>query len=65
MMKAYAQSLAAGLMIGMIYSLIGVRSPAPPVIALLGLAGIVAGERAAPFIGRLLHSTLTVAEKQA
>ena len=37
-MKAYLLSLGAGLLVGVVYSLLGVRSPAPPLIALLGLA---------------------------
>ena len=35
-MKAYILSLGAGLIVGIVYSLMGVRSPAPPVIALVG-----------------------------
>ncbi|MGK7654401.1 DUF1427 family protein [Roseovarius sp. B08] len=40
----YILSLTAGLAIGVIYGLISVRSPAPPIIALLGLLGMLAGE---------------------
>ena len=39
-------SLAVGLIVGGAYALIGVKSPAPPVAALLGLLGMLAGERA-------------------
>lgn len=42
--QPYALSLAAGLLIGVLYGLISVRSPAPPIIALLGLLGMLAGE---------------------
>lgn len=49
-MKAYLLSLGAGLLVGVVYSLLGVRSPAPPVIALIGLAGILMGEQIFPFI---------------
>jgi XapX domain-containing protein len=49
-MKAYLLSLGAGLLVGIVYSLIGVRSPAPPVIALIGLAGILMGEQILPLI---------------
>jgi XapX domain-containing protein len=52
-MKPYLLSLGAGLLIGVIYSLMGVRSPAPPVIALLGLAGILLGEQIVPLARRL------------
>ncbi|BBF70007.1 MAG: hypothetical protein C0494_03665 [Sphingobium sp.] len=47
-MKAYIVSLGAGLIVGIVYSLLGVRSPAPPVIALIGLAGILLGEAVIP-----------------
>ncbi|AZV79903.1 DUF1427 family protein [Parasedimentitalea marina] len=40
----YFLSLGVGLGIGVIYGLISVRSPAPPIIALLGLFGMLAGE---------------------
>jgi XapX domain-containing protein len=46
--KAYIISGAAGLLIGFIYSLMGVRSPAPPMIALIGLLGILLGEQVLP-----------------
>ena len=41
----YIVSLGVGLGIGMIYGLIDVRSPAPPLIALVGLLGMVLGEQ--------------------
>ena len=44
-MKAYIASLAVGLLVGVIYALFIVRSPAPPVIALVGLLGILLGEQ--------------------
>ncbi|WP_122518973.1 DUF1427 family protein [Pannonibacter phragmitetus] len=40
----YLLSLAVGLGIGVLYGLLSVRSPAPPIIALLGLLGMLAGE---------------------
>ncbi|MFE2931984.1 DUF1427 family protein [Streptomyces sp. NPDC059221] len=40
----YALSLGAGFAAGLLYWLMGVRSPAPPWPALLGLLAIVAGE---------------------
>ena len=39
-MKVYLVSLGLGLLVGVIYALFNVRSPAPPVIALVGLLGI-------------------------
>lgn len=47
-MKMYLMSLGAGLLVGIIYSLLNVRSPAPPVIALIGLLGILVGEQIVP-----------------
>ena len=47
-MRPYLISLAAGLLVGVIYALLKVRSPAPPTIALVGLAGILLGEQAVP-----------------
>ncbi|WP_236775337.1 DUF1427 family protein [Agrobacterium tumefaciens] len=40
-------SLSVGALVGVLYGIIGVRSPAPPIIALLGLLGMVAGEQIA------------------
>ena len=48
-MKLYLMSLGAGLLVGIVYSLLNVRSPAPPVIALVGLLGILVGEQIVPF----------------
>ena len=42
----YVTSLAMGVVVGGAYALIGVKSPAPPVAALLGLLGMLAGEHA-------------------
>ncbi|WP_260928146.1 XapX domain-containing protein [Novosphingobium sp. 9] len=53
-MKAYLFSLAAGLLVGVVYSLLGVRSPAPPMIALVGLLGILLGEQIIPLAGSML-----------
>ena len=47
-MKAYAVSLALGLLVGVFYALLKVRSPAPPIIALVGLLGMVVGEQLTP-----------------
>lgn len=53
-MKAYLFSIAAGLLVGVVYSLLGVRSPAPPMIALAGLLGILIGEQVLPLVSRLM-----------
>lgn len=52
-MKLYLVSLGAGLLVGIVYSLLGVRSPAPPIVALFGLAGILLGEQIVPLAKRL------------
>ena len=56
-MKIYLVSLGAGLLAGLVYSLLGVRSPAPPVVALVGLAGILLGEQIVPVVKRLADTT--------
>jgi XapX domain-containing protein len=53
-MKMYLLSLGAGLVVGVIYALLNVRSPAPPVIALIGLLGILIGEQSVPLVKRAL-----------
>lgn len=57
-MKAYLVSLAAGVFVGLIYSVIKVRSPAPPTVALVGLLGMLAGENLLPFTRYLLDHVL-------
>jgi XapX domain-containing protein len=52
-MKPYLVSLALGLLVGIIYALFQVRSPAPPVIALVGLLGILIGEQVPPLVKQL------------
>ena len=49
-MKQYIVSLALGILAGVIYALFSVRSPAPPIIALVGLLGILAGEQLPPLV---------------
>ncbi|SFI53966.1 DUF1427 family protein [Caulobacter sp. UNC279MFTsu5.1] len=60
-MKPYLLSLGAGLLVGVIYALLGVRSPAPPAIALLGLMGMLLGEQAVPIAKRLMTRAPVVA----
>ncbi len=47
-MKVYLLSLGAGVLVGIVYSLLNVRSPAPPIVALVGLLGILVGEQVLP-----------------
>ena len=42
---SFLVSLLFGIAIGAAYALAGVKSPAPPVVALFGLLGIVIGEQ--------------------
>jgi XapX domain-containing protein len=49
-MTPYLLSAGIGLAVGVTYALLGVRSPAPPVIALLGLLGMLAGETAVQWL---------------
>lgn len=53
-MKVYLISLGAGVLVGIVYSVISVRSPAPPVVALIGLLGMLAGEQVIPIAKHLL-----------
>lgn len=53
-MKTYLVTLALGVLVGAIYGLFQVRSPAPPVIALVGLLGILLGEQVPPLVRQWL-----------
>ncbi|WQD81024.1 DUF1427 family protein [Paraburkholderia kururiensis] len=48
-MKTYLVSLAVGVLVGVIYSVLDVKSPAPPAVALVGLLGMLAGEHLLAF----------------
>jgi XapX domain-containing protein len=54
-MKIYIVSLATGMLVGLIYALLQVRSPAPPAIALIGLLGMLIGEQAVPIAKKMLN----------
>ena len=45
-MKALLISFVVGLLVGVVYGVIRVKSPAPPIVALVGLLGMVLGEQA-------------------
>ncbi|KAA0683815.1 XapX domain-containing protein [Azospirillum brasilense] len=53
-MMPYLLSLGAGILVGVLYAFLGVRSPAPPTIALIGLLGMLVGEQAVPVVKRLI-----------
>ncbi len=50
-------SLLMGLIVGALYALVQVRSPAPPLIALVGLFGMVVGEQAVDMAKRHFQPT--------
>jgi XapX domain-containing protein len=56
-MTVYLLSLGAGLLVGVVYSLLNVRSPAPPVVALIGLLGILLGEQIVPMGRQMIAGT--------
>lgn len=51
-MTPFLISLGAGVFIGLVYTLLKVRSPAPPAVALVGLLGMLIGSTLG---GTLLH----------
>ena len=53
-MRIYLVSLAAGILVGVIYGLLNIRSPAPPVVALVGLFGMLLGEQVVPMAKRVI-----------
>jgi len=56
----YIISLGVGFGIGLLYWLLKVQSPAPPLIALAGLLGMVLGEHAIPVVkAQLFTQTVT------
>ena len=46
-MRDYMESLGVGLAVGLVYGLLRFRSPAPPLIVLVGLLGMLLGEQLA------------------
>jgi XapX domain-containing protein len=54
-MKVHLISFAFGILVGVLYGVLNVRSPAPPVVALIGLLGILLGEQVPPIV-KHLHS---------
>jgi XapX domain-containing protein len=65
-MGMYLLSLGAGVLVGIIYSLLNVRSPAPPLVALVGLLGILAGEQIIPIAKQIVAGQgLAAAWRQA
>ena len=54
MMKMYALALGVGVLVGVLYYLLNVKSPAPPFVALVGLLGMVLGEKLIPLLKTLM-----------
>jgi XapX domain-containing protein len=54
-MRIYLLPLGARILVGVICNFQQVRSPAPPLVALVGLLGILVGEQAIP-VGKQLLS---------
>lgn len=46
---SYLIALLIGLFVGALYALLGVRSPAPSTVALVGLLGMLIGENLLPW----------------
>ncbi|CAN5208651.1 hypothetical protein BH10PSE1_BH10PSE1_23610 [soil metagenome] len=61
-MKAYIVALAIGLLVGVLYGALNVRSPAPPYVALVGLLGILLGEQAVPTVKAWFRPPTVTAE---
>jgi XapX domain-containing protein len=59
--KVYVVSLAVGALVGSIYGLLHVRSPAPPLVALVGLLGILIGEQIPPLLTLIVTRERSVA----
>jgi XapX domain-containing protein len=55
-MKTLLMSFAVGLLVGVVYGVIRVKSPAPPIVALLGLLGMVLGEQAGGLLRTKPHT---------
>jgi XapX domain-containing protein len=53
-MKMYIIAIAVGLLVGIIYGVLNVRSPAPPIVALVGLLGILVGEQIPPLVKKMI-----------
>ncbi|HTA39914.1 MAG TPA: DUF1427 family protein [Candidatus Acidoferrales bacterium] len=48
-------ALGTGLAVGVVFSLVKLPSPAPPLLGLIGLAGMFVGQRLIPVISSMLH----------
>jgi XapX domain-containing protein len=53
---SYLISIVIGIAVGLLYGALDFRSPAPPAIALVGLTGMLLGEKIWPLGKQLLAS---------
>ncbi|WP_449428795.1 DUF1427 family protein [Rhodanobacter umsongensis] len=53
-MRDWIVSIAIGVLVGCLYGLLRTRSPAPPPLALAGLAGMLLGERLIAIVRMML-----------
>ena len=54
MLKTYSVSLSVGILAGLVYAVLDVNSPAPPIIALVGLLGMQVGEHDIQLIKKII-----------
>jgi len=54
MAREFIVSFGVGLGVGIFYALIRINSPAPPLVALVGLLGMVLGQQLVPVIRHAL-----------
>jgi XapX domain-containing protein len=48
-------ALCTGVAVGIVFGLVKLPSPAPPLLGLIGLIGMFAGQRLVPYIASLFH----------
>ncbi len=48
-------ALCTGLAVGVVFSLVKLPSPAPPLLGLIGLVGMFAGQRLVPLVLSFIH----------
>jgi len=53
-MREYFLSVFLGLIVGAGYSLLGTRPPAPPLVMMVGLLGMLVGDGAINFLRKLI-----------
>lgn len=54
-MKPYLLSFALGCIVGLLYAACRIKSPAPPIVALVGLLGMVIGESGLAWFKSIVH----------